>query len=132
RGAVLAPLHPRGPGRRRPLPAAPGARGRGRGRARLRECAWRVTVQELRGRAPSLAVAVRQRLDLTHALSWLVAASSIVFVAGFLLAAYFRLTYPYPIWVMEAPSLQAVRRILGEGPLYGPPSLEYVPTLYAP
>lgn len=91
-----------------------------------------MTVQELRGRAPSLAVAVRQRLDLTHALSWLVAASSIVFVAGFLLAAYFRLTYPYPIWVMEAPSLQAVRRILGEGPLYGPPSLEYVPTLYAP
>ena len=33
---------------------------------------------------------------------------------------------------METPSIQAVRRILEGQPLYGPPSLDYVPALYGP
>lgn len=59
-------------------------------------------------------------------------AVSVAFIVGFLAAAYFRVTYAYPLVPMEAPSLQVVRRILQGLPLYGPPTLDYAPTLYAP
>jgi 4-amino-4-deoxy-L-arabinose transferase-like glycosyltransferase len=65
-------------------------------------------------------------------LSAALVATSVVFVLGFLVAAYFRLTYAYPLWVIEDASVQAVRRVLRAESLYGPPSLEYVPPLYAP
>jgi hypothetical protein len=89
-----------------------------------------VTVQELSRRAP--AVLAWRRLDLSLGLSRLLVVTSVAFGLAFLVAAYFRVTYAYPLWVMEPPSVQAVRRILSGQPLYGPPTLEYVPTLYAP
>jgi hypothetical protein len=47
-------------------------------------------------------------------------------------AAYFRVTYAQPLHQMESPAMQAVRRILLGQPLYGPPALDYSPTLYTP
>jgi len=84
-------------------------------------------------RAPArvLPLSVR-RIDPSLALSALLGATATVFMLGFLAAAVFRLTYPYPMWVIESPALQAVRRILAGQPLYGPPGLDYVPTLYTP
>jgi 4-amino-4-deoxy-L-arabinose transferase-like glycosyltransferase len=75
---------------------------------------------------------VWRRFDLSLVLTRLLVIISLAYGLGFLAAAYFRLTYPYPLWIMEAPSIQAVRRILSGQPLYGPPTLDYVPTLYAP
>jgi 4-amino-4-deoxy-L-arabinose transferase-like glycosyltransferase len=91
-----------------------------------------VTVQELSRRATARALVGPRRIDLRLALSWLLISTSVAYGLAFLAAAYFRLTYPYPLWVMEAPSVQAVRRILSGQALYGPPTLDYVPTLYAP
>ncbi len=51
---------------------------------------------------------------------------------GFLVAAYFRITYAYPMWVMETPAMQAMRRILDGQPLYAAPTLDYVAPIYAP
>jgi 4-amino-4-deoxy-L-arabinose transferase-like glycosyltransferase len=53
-------------------------------------------------------------------------------IVGFVVAAYFRITFAYPMWVMETPAMQAIRRILNAQPLYAPPSLEYVAPVYAP
>ena len=53
-------------------------------------------------------------------------------IVGFVVAAYFRITFAYPMWVMETPAMQAIRRILNGQPLYAPPSLEYVAPVYAP
>ena len=53
-------------------------------------------------------------------------------IVGFVVAAYFRITFAYPMWVMETPAMQAMRRILNGQPLYAPPSLEYVAPVYAP
>lgn len=78
------------------------------------------------------ARATGRSVDLGVALSGLLVVVSIVYVLGFLAAAYFRLTYAYPLAPMEAPVNQAVRRIVQGAALYGPPSLEYVPTLYTP
>jgi hypothetical protein len=76
---------------------------------------------------------------LTSSAGWLesllvvlIVAVAGIYVVGFLIAAYFRVTYAHPLWVMEIPSLQAVRRIMLGQPLYGPPTLAYVPALYAP
>ncbi|HEX8967309.1 MAG TPA: glycosyltransferase family 39 protein [Chloroflexota bacterium] len=73
-----------------------------------------------------------RRVDLATALSGLLAAVSIAYILAFVLAGYFRITYAYPLAPMEAPVIQAVRRILQGQPLYGPPGLDYVPTLYTP
>ncbi|MDQ6669338.1 MAG: glycosyltransferase family 39 protein [Chloroflexota bacterium] len=78
--------------------------------------------------APSPSVTPQTHLDLV----WLPVATSMFFIVAFLAAAWFRLTYAYPMWAMETPAMQAVRRILHAQPLYGPPSLEYVPSLYTP
>ena len=51
---------------------------------------------------------------------------------GFLVAGYFRVTYPYPLEGLENASIQAVRRIVAGQPLYGPPTIEFVPPLYSP
>ncbi|MBV9601742.1 MAG: glycosyltransferase family 39 protein [Chloroflexi bacterium] len=53
-------------------------------------------------------------------------------IIGFLVAAYLRITFAYPLWVMETPAMQAIRRIVHAQPLYTQPSLEYVPSIYAP
>ena len=59
-------------------------------------------------------------------------AAAVFTIVGFVVAAYFRITFAYPMWVMETPAMQAIRRILNGQPLYAPPSLEYVAPVYAP
>ena len=87
----------------------------------------RTRVGPLGGRAE------RVRLALGYpSLSLLVAAGGALYVLGFAVAGVLRLMYPYPLEVMEGVSLSAVRRILANQPLYGPPSLEFVPPIYAP
>jgi 4-amino-4-deoxy-L-arabinose transferase-like glycosyltransferase len=59
-------------------------------------------------------------------------AAALFSTVGFLAAAYFRITFAYPMWVMETPAMQAMRRILDGQPLYAQPSLDYVAPIYAP
>ncbi|HEY1291698.1 MAG TPA: glycosyltransferase family 39 protein [Chloroflexota bacterium] len=59
-------------------------------------------------------------------------AAAVFSTLGFLVAAYFRITFAYPMWVMETPAMQAIRRIVHGQPLYAPPSLDYVAPVYAP
>jgi 4-amino-4-deoxy-L-arabinose transferase-like glycosyltransferase len=51
---------------------------------------------------------------------------------GFLMAAYFRVTFVYPMGVAESESAQALHQIVGGKPLYGPPTREFVSPVYAP
>lgn len=67
--------------------------------------------------------------DLLQALLVGVAAFSI---GAFLVAALFRLTYPFPLEVTEAPMLREVERVLRGEPIYVAPRLEYVPLVYGP
>jgi 4-amino-4-deoxy-L-arabinose transferase-like glycosyltransferase len=73
-----------------------------------------------------------RRFDVGRGLTWVLVGASIGYMLAFLVAAYFRLTYAQPLHAMESPAMQAVRRILQAQPLYGPPALEYTPTLYTP
>jgi hypothetical protein len=59
-------------------------------------------------------------------------AAAVFSALGFAIAAYFRLTFAYPMWVMETPAMQAIRRIGNGQPLYAQPSLDYVAPVYAP
>jgi hypothetical protein len=43
-----------------------------------------------------------------------------------------RIAYPYDLEWMEGGTLEHVARVLGGQPLYGPPSLQFTPYLYAP
>jgi 4-amino-4-deoxy-L-arabinose transferase-like glycosyltransferase len=91
--------------------------------------AWQTTEPKPHAPPPP---ASRDAHRVDRALQALLAVVSVAFILGFLVAAYFRVTYPYPLAPMEAPSVQMVRRILHGLPLYGPPTLEYVPAVYAP
>ena len=92
-----------------------------------------MTIGEARAAAAASMVAAKPRaLDVTVALQWLLGLVAAVAIVGFFAATFFRATFAYPLVPMEAPSMQAVRRILSGLPLYTAPSLEYVPTLYAP
>lgn len=73
-----------------------------------------------------------RRVRLQFIIEALPVAAAAFSVAGFAFAAYFRVTFPYPMWVMETPAMQAMRRILAGQPLYAPPSLDYVAPIYAP
>jgi 4-amino-4-deoxy-L-arabinose transferase-like glycosyltransferase len=55
-----------------------------------------------------------------------------VYIGGFLVAAYFRLTFVYPMGVAESESVQAVRQIASGRALYGPPTLEFAAPIYTP
>jgi 4-amino-4-deoxy-L-arabinose transferase-like glycosyltransferase len=59
-------------------------------------------------------------------------AAAVFCILGFAIAAYFRVTFAYPMWVMETPAMQAIRRIVNGQPLYAQPSLDYVAPIYAP
>jgi 4-amino-4-deoxy-L-arabinose transferase-like glycosyltransferase len=87
----------------------------------------------LRTRAPAVPLGARaERVHPRLTLARLPAIGSGVYLLGFLVAGVFRLVYPYPLEIMEGVSLSAVRRILAGQPLYGPPSLEFVPLVYSP
>jgi 4-amino-4-deoxy-L-arabinose transferase-like glycosyltransferase len=73
-----------------------------------------------------------RRLRPAQVLEALPLAAAIFTIAGFIVASYFRITFAYPMWVMETPTMQAIRRIVGGQPLYAPPTLDYVAPVYAP
>jgi Dolichyl-phosphate-mannose-protein mannosyltransferase len=54
------------------------------------------------------------------------------YVAAFLIAAAFRLTYPYPLEITESASIVQVQRLLRGEPLYLAPTLQHVPLIYGP
>jgi hypothetical protein len=90
-----------------------------------------VSAAERVARRPAAAVALR-RLRAEQIVDALPPVAAVFSMVGFVVAGYFRITFAYPMWVMETPAMQAIRRILSQQPLYAPPSLEYVAPLYAP
>ncbi len=73
-----------------------------------------------------------RRVRLQHIVEALPVVAAVLSLIGFAFAAYFRVTFAYPMWVMETPTMQAIRRILAGQPLYAPPTLAYVAPIYAP
>ncbi len=59
-------------------------------------------------------------------------AASAAYIGAFVVAAAFRLTFPYPLEVTESASLVQVQRILDGQSLYVEPTLRHVPLIYGP
>ncbi|HEY2290249.1 MAG TPA: glycosyltransferase family 39 protein [Thermoanaerobaculia bacterium] len=75
--------------------------------------------------ASALSVAVR-------AAEALLALAAVFFLAEYAILACMRLGYPYELEWMEGGTLVQVLHILSGKPLYGPPTLDFTPTTYAP
>jgi hypothetical protein len=75
---------------------------------------------------------IPRRVRFTQLLESLPLLAAVFTLLGFIIAAYFRITFAYPMWVMETPAMQAIRRIVQGQPLYARPTLEYVAPIYAP
>src|SRR5713101_5440072 len=54
------------------------------------------------------------------------------FIGGFVVAALFRLSYPFALQLTEPASLSQVERVLHGQALYVQPTLDYVPMIYGP
>src|SRR5438105_1300544 len=54
------------------------------------------------------------------------------FIAGFVLAAIFRLGYAYALQVTEPATIVEVERILRGQSIYVEPTLRYIPMIYGP
>ncbi len=65
-------------------------------------------------------------------LRWLLASLSAFFLLLFLYVALRRMRYPFELERMESGMLTSVWWIRNRHPLYGPPTLTFVPFLYAP
>ena len=57
---------------------------------------------------------------------------SLLYFVTYLYIALARITYPFELEWLEGLSLQHVKRVMGAGTLYDPPSLDFVPNLYPP
>ena len=68
----------------------------------------------------------------SRALTAIVVAGSLFFVAVFLWESLRRLSYPYDLEWIESGILVSIHRIANGQPLYTRPTLDYVPYLYAP
>lgn len=66
------------------------------------------------------------------ALRWLLVVLSAWYLGSYLTVALLRVGYPFELEWMEGTIADHVRRILDGQPLYVPPSLEFVPFIYAP
>jgi len=62
----------------------------------------------------------------------LLIAAAAWYIAAFVVAALFRLSYPFPLEVTESPALRGVERVLRGEPLYVAPTLQHVPYIYGP
>jgi 4-amino-4-deoxy-L-arabinose transferase-like glycosyltransferase len=82
--------------------------------------------------AELFSIWVPRRLRVTRILESLPLVAAVFTAVGFIVAAYFRITFAYPMWVMETPAMQAIRRIADGQALYTQPTLEYVAPIYAP
>jgi hypothetical protein len=60
------------------------------------------------------------------------AAGALWYLGAYLVVALSRIGYPYDLEWMEGGMLEHVARVLGGQTLYGPPSLQFTPYLYAP
>jgi 4-amino-4-deoxy-L-arabinose transferase-like glycosyltransferase len=89
-----------------------------------RAVAWRPDLSGLAKASPSTWT-----LAVLYALA---VGGACAFILAFVVAALFRLGYPFPLEITEGASLEAVRRILNGQPLYTTPSLDYVPLIYGP
>jgi hypothetical protein len=69
---------------------------------------------------------------LRQALRGAVALASLWYIGAYLVIACLRAGYRYELEWMEGGSLEHVARILSGHPLYGPPTLEFTPFIYAP
>jgi 4-amino-4-deoxy-L-arabinose transferase-like glycosyltransferase len=59
-------------------------------------------------------------------------AMAAAFIVGFVVAAVFRLSYPFALQLTEPSTLTEVERILHGQALYVPPTLDYTPMIYGP
>ena len=82
--------------------------------------------------AGRLRVASRRRWDLPRAVRLAAALLGLAAIATYLVIAWQRLTYPFPLEYLESNSLVEVQRILGDHPLYAAPAVGYVPDGYPP
>jgi hypothetical protein len=86
--------------------------------------------QRLFGVPAVLRVGRRARLDSLALLAS--AGLAAAFIVGFIVAALFRLSYPFALQLTEPASLTQVERVLRGQPLYVQPTLDYVPQIYGP
>lgn len=71
-------------------------------------------------------------LPLVPALRWAVAVAAGLSAASFLAISPLRLSYPFELEWMEGMMLDHARWVLNGHPLYLPPSLRFVPSIYQP
>ncbi|HLZ31314.1 MAG TPA: hypothetical protein VKV73_28690, partial [Chloroflexota bacterium] len=83
-----------------------------------------------------LVPATRLHLASAAHVQWLLRCLLIVaaslYLVGFAVAGLLRLNYAYPLDRMEEASLAVLRHVLQGQPVYGPPTLTYVPVVYTP
>ncbi len=75
---------------------------------------------------------VPRTIGLPGLLHALLVAGATWYIAAFLVAAIFRLSYPFPLEVTEGPALRSVERVLHGESLYVAPTLQHVPFIYGP
>src|SRR3954454_312920 len=80
-------------------------------------------------RGRRLALETRDIPDLVQAVLLAIAA---VAIGAFVVVALFRLTYPFPLQITEAPTLRELERVLHGQPNYVAPTLQHVPLVYGP
>ena len=89
-----------------------------------------ITLRPVDGRLP--ANAELPRWDTPRAVRAAAALLGLAVIGAYLAIALARLSYPFPLEVLESNSLVEVHRILTGQPLYGAPTVSYVPDGYPP
>ena len=70
--------------------------------------------------------------SLPRVLEWLIGVVAALSVLGFVVAGALRVVYPYAFDRTEEASVAVLREMLAGRPIYGPPTLSYVPVVYPP
>jgi hypothetical protein len=70
--------------------------------------------------------------SLSRILAFAAAACALFFLAAYLIAAFGRMRYPFELEWIEGAMVEQVARITAGQPVYGPPSVHFVPFLYTP
>lgn len=69
---------------------------------------------------------------LSKGLGWLVLLVAATFLGTYVVLAFLRMPYPFELEWMEGGSVDHVRRILSDRPLYARPCLEFIAYIYPP
>ena len=85
------------------------------------------TLLQAHARAHALA-----NVDALWLLRGLLLLVAVAYIAAFVIAALFRLSYPFPLHPAEPATLTEVERVLRGLPLYVEPTLAHVPLIYGP